>query len=164
MFVEIKVKLTPSDCIKGLLQFGLKNSLRWASLALKLSKRIGRVNILFARLIGKGIDLDGDGKFEGAEIELKSFLMEGRYNKLEILLDGEPVPLETSEVIVGGKSYKLSELSKQNPLELLPGMDMTLRFFPSKELRKKHSLLLRVHLPMIRQPSGAEFDIELRKR
>ena len=164
MFVEIKVKPTPSDYIKGLLQFGPKRSFAWALLALKLIKRIGRVNILFARVVGKGIDLDGDGMYEGAEIELESFPMEGGYEKIEIYLDGDPVPLENSEIIVGNKSCRLSELSDQNLVEFLPGMDLTLRFFPNKKLGKKHSLLLSMHLPMIRQPGGIEFDIELRKR
>ena len=70
------------------------------------------------------IDLDGDGVYDGFSFRLRNppVPMAGKVIRMELTVDGEAVGGDKVFVNVGGKIFKMSELSPENPLTFLPGM------------------------------------------
>lgn len=161
--MEIAIGLSFSDLMKGILQFGIRKSIRWFIYTVKLSKRTGKVKVIPPALIARGIDVDNDRKYEGFEVDLKSgIISEATIISFELFIENEKVDNNKIEFLVNNKIIKASKISQRNPLTLLPGMPLKMRILTSKKLKRRFSVFFRIKVPMVRSPTGAIFVIKLR--
>lgn len=127
--------------IRLIRQFGLKK------LLFLRGYMNGIIDSVFEADSLRNVDLNEDGKADGFTFKMKNPIYSGYYKIFELEVDSEKISAQDIEINSGNKTVRVSQMSFQTPLCLIPGQPYKITVYRSGGLKAgKHRIRVNMQL------------------